>query len=161
MTSKTIKGRDLALHLAQHPEPSEELDDSDNPLSSQFYIENQNLFIVEHPWYKNMVYYLQHQKCPYGLDSHQRRRLRLEASKYIILEDFLFRSFVDVLLLRCVNDEEAHKLLHEIHGSSVSVIHIGGHFSTKDASFKIIRNGYYWPSIFRDSYKFSRSHDKC
>jgi hypothetical protein len=60
-----------------------------------------------------------------------------------------------------VNDEEAHKLLQEIHGSSISVIHIGGHFSAKFTTFKIIRNGYYWPSIFRDSYKFTRSCDKC
>ena len=47
MTSKRFKGRDLALHLAQHPEPSEELDDQDNPLSMLFYIENQNLSIYE------------------------------------------------------------------------------------------------------------------
>jgi hypothetical protein len=85
----------------------------------------------------------------------------LEASKYIILGDFLFRRFADGLLLRCVNDEEAHKLLFEIHGSSASVIHIDGHFFAKDTTFKIIRNGYYWPSIFRDSYKFARSYDKC
>jgi hypothetical protein len=39
MTSKTIKGRDLALHLAQHVEASEEIDDQDNPLSTLFYIE--------------------------------------------------------------------------------------------------------------------------
>jgi hypothetical protein len=58
MTSKTIKGRYLALHLAQHPESSEELDDHDSPLSTLFYIENQNIAISKHPWYKNMVYYL-------------------------------------------------------------------------------------------------------
>jgi hypothetical protein len=75
--------------------------------------------------------------------------------------DLLFRSFVDSLLLRCVNDEEQHKLLREIHGSSSSLIHIGGHFSAKVIAFKIIRNGYYWPSIFHDSYKFARSRDKC
>jgi hypothetical protein len=161
MTSKTIKGRDLSLHLAQHPEPSEELDDQDNPLSTLFYIENQNLSISEHPWYKNLVYYLQYQRCPDELDPHQRRRLCLEASKYIILGDSLFRRSVDGLLLRCVNDEEAHKLLHEVHGSSTSVIHIGGHFSAKATAFKIIRNGYYWPLIFHDSYKFARSCDKC
>jgi hypothetical protein len=52
-------------------------------------------------------------------------------------------------------------LLQETHGSSNSVIHVGGHFSTKTTSFKIIRKGYYWPSIFRDSYVFSISFDKC
>jgi hypothetical protein len=58
MTSKKIKGRYLALHLAQHPEPSEEIDDQDNSLSTLFYIKNQNLDISKHPWYKNMAYYL-------------------------------------------------------------------------------------------------------
>jgi hypothetical protein len=52
-------------------------------------------------------------------------------------------------------------LLQETHGSSYSVIHVGGHFSAKTIAFKIIRKGYYWPSIFQDSYKFSRSCDKC
>jgi hypothetical protein len=65
------------------------------------------------------------------------------------------------MLLRFVNNEEAHKLLQETHGSSNSVIHVGGHFSAKTTAFKIIRKGYYWPSIFRDSYVFSRSSDKC
>jgi hypothetical protein len=60
-----------------------------------------------------------------------------------------------------VNNEEAQKLLQETHGSSNYVIHTGGHFSTKTASFKIIRKGYYWPSIFPDSYNFLRSCDKC
>jgi hypothetical protein len=148
MTSKTIKGRDLSLHLAQHAEASEEIDDQDNPLSTLFYIESQTLSIVEHPWYKNLVYYLQYQKCPDDLDPHQRRRLHLESSRYIILGDFLFRRSADGILLRCVNNEEAHKLLQETHGSSDSVIHVGGHFSAKATAFKIIRNGYYWPSIF-------------
>jgi len=58
MTSETIKGQDLSLHLPQHPEPSEEIDDQYNPLSTLFYIENQTISIDEHPWYKNLVYYL-------------------------------------------------------------------------------------------------------
>jgi hypothetical protein len=72
----------------------------------------------------------------------------------------LFRS-VDGILLQSVNNEEAHKLLHETHGSSDFVIHVGGHFSAKTTSFKIIKKGYYWPLIFQYSYKFSRSCDKC
>jgi hypothetical protein len=72
----------------------------------------------------------------------------------------LFRRSADGMLLRCVNNEEAHKLLQETHGSLNFVIHVGGHFSAKTTNFKIIEKGYYWPSIFRDSYSFSRSCDK-
>jgi hypothetical protein len=89
------------------------------------------------------VYYLQYQRHPNELDPHQRRRLSLEASKYIILGDSLFRIYVDGLLLRCVNFDEEQKILHEIHGSSPFVIHIGGNFSTKYIAFKIKLNDYY------------------
>jgi hypothetical protein len=105
--------------------------------------------------------YFQYQRCPNGLDPRQRRRIHLEASKYIILGDFLFRRFANGFLLWCVNDEEAHRLLREIHGSSTFFIHISVHFSANATAFKIIRNGYYWPTIFHDSYKFAISYDKC
>jgi hypothetical protein len=161
MTSNTIKGRDLSLHLAQHVESSEEIEGQDNHLSALFYIEIQTLSITKYQLYKNLVYYLQYHKFPDELDLHQRRRLCLESSKYIILGDFFLRRFVDGVLLRCVNNEEVQKLLQETHGSTDYVIHVGGHFFAKSIAFKIIKNGYYWPSIFQDSYKFARSCDKC
>jgi hypothetical protein len=104
----------------------------------------------EHPWYKNLVYYLQNQICPDNLDTHQRRRLCLESARYVIIGYFLFRRSADGVFLRCVNDEDEHKLLQETHGSSSYAIHVGGHFSAKTIAFKIIRKGYYWPSIFHD-----------
>ena len=67
MTSNTIKGCDLALHLAQHAETSEEIDEQDSSLSILFYINNQILLMVEHPWYKDLVYYLQNKRCPDNL----------------------------------------------------------------------------------------------
>ena len=58
MTYKTIKGRDLALHLAQHAEASEEIDEQDKSLSTLFYIDGQILPVAGHPWDKDLVYYL-------------------------------------------------------------------------------------------------------
>jgi hypothetical protein len=94
--------------------------------------------VFEHPWYKNFVYYLKNQRCPNNLDTHQRRRLCLKSARYVIIGDLLFTRSVDGMLLPCVNNEEAHKLLQETHGSPNSIIHVGGHFSTKTIVFKII-----------------------
>jgi hypothetical protein len=107
VTSNTIKGHDISLHLAQHVETSEEIDEHDSSLSTLFYIDNEILPMSEHPWYKNLVYYLQNQRCPDNLDTHQRRRICLESTRYVIIGDFLFRRYVDGMLLRCVNNEEA------------------------------------------------------
>jgi hypothetical protein len=52
MTSKTIKGRELSLHLVQLVEASGEIDEHDSSLSALFYIDSQILPVVEHPWYK-------------------------------------------------------------------------------------------------------------
>jgi hypothetical protein len=130
VTSTTIKGRNLSLHLAQNDENSEAIDEHDSSLSTLFYIENQILHVSEHPWYKNLGYYLQNQRGLDSLDTHQRRRLRLESTRYIIIDDFLFRRSTDGVLLHCVNDEDTHKLLQETHGSSNCIIHVGGHFSS-------------------------------
>jgi hypothetical protein len=59
MTCKTIKGHYLSLHLVQNVEISEEIDEKNSSLSTLFYINNQILPVVEHPWYKYMVCYLQ------------------------------------------------------------------------------------------------------
>jgi hypothetical protein len=77
VTSTTIKGCDIALHLAQHAENGEEIADEDNSLSALFYIDNQILPVFEHPWYKNLIYHLQNQRCPNNLDTHQRIRLHI------------------------------------------------------------------------------------
>jgi hypothetical protein len=100
MNSNTIKERDLALHLAQHAEASEEIDEQDGSLSSLFYIDSQILPIVDHRWYKFLVYYLKNQIFPDNLDIHQRRRLLLESSRYVIIGDFLFRRSANGMLIR-------------------------------------------------------------
>jgi len=55
-TSNTIKGRDLASNLAQHPEPD---------VSS----EHENLDLAEHPWYQGIIYYCQFQNVLIILNS--------------------------------------------------------------------------------------------
>jgi hypothetical protein len=161
VTSTTIKGRDLTLHLSQHAENGEEIEEEDSSLSTLFYIDAHILPMSEHPRYKNLVYYLLNQRCPDNLDTHQRRRLHLESARYVIIGDFLFRRSTDGVLLHCVNNKDTQKLLQESHGSSSSVIHVGGHFSAKTTAFKIIRKWYYCPSVFHESYVFSISCDKC
>jgi hypothetical protein len=52
-------------------------------------------------------------------------------------------------------------ILRKNHGSIDSDIHIGGHFLSKAIAHKILRTGYFWPSVFRDSYKFVQACVKC
>ena len=49
VTSTTIKGCNLALHLPQHAKNGEEIDEEDSSLSTLFYIDDQILPVSEHP----------------------------------------------------------------------------------------------------------------
>jgi hypothetical protein len=159
-TYNTIKGCDLVLHLAQHPDLRYSSENNEDALSTLFLIEYGNLDLVAHPWYQVIIYYLQYERCPNNIEYHE-QRTRLEASKYLILNTSLFRRTVDEILLHCVDDTISKKILKEIHGSVDSNIHIGGHFSSKSISYKILRTGYYWPSDCRDSYKFVQACIEC
>jgi hypothetical protein len=70
-TSNTIKGHDLALHLAQHPEPGYSSKNNEDALSALFLIEYGNLDLATHPWYRDIIYYLQYERCPNNIEHHE------------------------------------------------------------------------------------------
>jgi hypothetical protein len=86
----------------------------------------------------------------------QRRALKLRAVNFCINDNLLFWKNPIGLLLRCVNQEEAAKITNEFHNSEC-----GGHHYWKTTAHKILRSGYYWPSLFSDVYEFVKRCDKC
>eukprot|EP00253_Pinus_taeda_P025104 PITA_25104 len=60
------------------------------------------------------------------------------------------------IVLRCVDEIESKKLVSEFHSGFY-----GGHYAAKTTAHKILRAGYYWPSIFSDVNKFVRCCQAC
>jgi len=160
-TVNTIKGRGLALHLSQHSVPSSnyELEDGDD--SNLFFADMIPSDLSNHPWYNDILYYLNHEKCLENLNSHQRRKLQFNSSKYFIVNNHLFRRSYDGLLLRCIDDHGAQDVLESMHGSLHDVLPSGRHFVAKSTAHKILTSGYYWPTLFHDSHLFVLSCDSC
>ena len=103
---------------------------------------------LEHDeWYSDIIYYLKNLSCPDHLVDYKRRALRLRAMKYCLIEDGLGWKNPDGVILRCVNKEEAKKILEELHSR-----HCSGHFVARTTAHKILRAGYYWPTLFLDTY---------
>ena len=82
----TIKGRDLAQNSI--PLQDYELEDEDD--SNIFVIDSQSSDLHDHPWYNDILYYINHEKCHENFNYNQRRKLRLDASKYFIINNYLF-----------------------------------------------------------------------
>jgi transposase InsO family protein len=55
-----------------------------------------------------------------------------------------------------VNKEEAKKILEELHSG-----YCGGHFAARTTAHKILRAGYYWPTLFSDTHQHVRSCQPC
>lgn len=81
--------------------------------------------LSNHPWYSDILYYLNHEKCPENLNSHQRRKLGLDSSKYVIVNNHLFRRSYDGLLLRCIDDHGTQGVLESMHRSPHDVLPSG------------------------------------
>jgi hypothetical protein len=54
--------------------------------------------------------------------------------------------------LRCHEHEYEDKVLKELHDGFV-----GGHFVGNTTTHKILRAGYYWPTLFKDSHTYTRN----
>jgi hypothetical protein len=76
--------------------------------------------------------------------------------KYCFTENGLGRKDPNGVLLRCVNQKEVEKLLKELHSGFC-----GGHFAARTTTHKILRDGYYWPSLFSDTHRYVRSCQPC
>jgi hypothetical protein len=50
----------------------------------------------------------------------------------------------DGVLLRFLEKEDVEKVLRELHDGPT-----GGHFAGETTSHKILREGYYWPTLFK------------
>ena len=55
--------------------------------------------------------------------------------------------------MRCLEKDEAEKVLLELHAGEA-----GGHFGGDTTTHKVLRVGYYWPTLFKDAHALCR---KC
>jgi hypothetical protein len=109
--------------------------------------------IPTNPWYDDIRFYLKNESAPHHLDPTKRRALRLKSSSFHLVNGVLFHQNFDGILMRCLEKDEAEKVLLELHAGEV-----GGHFGGDTTTHKFLRVGYYWPTPFRDAHALCR---KC
>ena len=60
----------------------------------------------------------------------------------------LFRHNYDQVLLKCLEKNNVEHILIELHNCPV-----GSHFSRETTTHKVLRAGYYWPTLFKYAHK--------
>jgi hypothetical protein len=161
--TKLVKGQGLAKLLAEENCKLLEINlvsvNADNVQSSEDKGSEEmqvSAHLANCKWYSHIIHFLQTLSVPSDLTKTQGRALKLKAMNFCINSNLLFWKNPIGLLLRCINQEEAAKVMTEFHNSEC-----GGHHYWKTTAHKILRAGYYWPSLFSDVCEFVRTCDKC
>ncbi|XP_072087999.1 uncharacterized protein [Arachis hypogaea] len=89
-------------------------------------------------------------------DEKATAKLRREAAKYAVIQGQLFKKGLNQSLLKCLHPDQTDYVLREVH-----LGYCGHHIGGKALARKLIRAGYYWPSMMADSKEFVRKCVKC
>ena len=134
------------------------LPSSSTPSHLEDHIPDETLFLIStlNPWYGDIIIYLQTSSFRPDVSKDARRRIRHQSQPYRIIGDTLYRLGADSVLRRCLTLEEVKRVLNDCHSSAC-----GGHMSGYSTAQKILRAGYFWPSIFKDCILAIRSCHEC
>ncbi|XP_051113709.1 uncharacterized protein LOC127239550 [Andrographis paniculata] len=83
-------------------------------------------------------------------------KLRKEALKYPLIDGDLFRIATDGMLMRCIDNQEAMKVMGEVHEGICRA-----HKSGPVMRWTIRRYGYLWPSMIEDCIKYAQGCEAC
>ncbi|KAK9071857.1 hypothetical protein SSX86_008287 [Deinandra increscens subsp. villosa] len=84
------------------------------------------------------------------------RAFRTKVVPYTIIDNILYRRSLAGVYLRCLEKSEALEVLEDIHSGDC-----GNHTGGRALFSKVLRFGYYWPTMKRDAASFSQKCDAC
>lgn len=112
--------------------------------------------VTPNEWYKEIVTYLLNNKCPARMTPTQKRALRIKCQHYMLQGSILYRRNHEGIYLRCVGKEEAKQIIEHFH-SKFGTRH-GANLAT---AHQILRAGYYWPTLFKDTFNHIKTCHTC
>ncbi|XP_031398542.1 uncharacterized protein LOC116209127 [Punica granatum] len=108
------------------------------------------------PWYEDIKECLRTGQYSAFANRRDRKALRRLAVHYFLTGETLYLRSFDATLLRCVDENEARRLMGEIHEGSYGP-HMSGLMLTK----KLMHLGYFWSTMEADCAKHVRTCHLC
>ena len=108
----------------------------------------------EGSWMAPIISYLKDGILLEGKD--EAKRLRVQSVRYVLLNDALYKRGFSQPYLRCLLSNEANYLLREVHEEACE-----NHSRARSLIHKVIRAGYYWPTIQANAKAYVKVCDQC
>lgn len=143
--TKLIKGQGLAKMMAQSNYDVLDINLLDDGLSSSTHSKRVEIYldILASPWYKDIIYVLQHFQDPSDLSKTQARSVKLKYVKFFILNGYLYWEDLGEVLLNCLLENEVQIKIKNFHQGDCR-----GHLYWKTTAHKILRVGVMAHSFF-------------
>ncbi|KAD2028401.1 hypothetical protein E3N88_41990 [Mikania micrantha] len=113
-----------------------------------------NIDTREISWIIPIKEYLQTGKIPDGETNN--RAFKIRVSRYIIIRDILYRNSVAGPYLKCLEKPESLEVMKDIHEGDCR-----NHTKGRALLSKILRTGYFWPTMRKDAMSYSQRCDAC
>ena len=107
-TKTIIKGQGICKLMAESQDSQE--GDQENEAEVHM-IDMCPIFTAPQSWYRDLIHYLQQGYLSEHWISKQRRALRLKSASYQVIDGVIFRKNYDGVLLRCLEHEDATKVV--------------------------------------------------
>ncbi|XP_075633263.1 uncharacterized protein LOC142605685 [Castanea sativa] len=98
----------------------------------------------ENNWTTPLISYLKDGTLPDGKEAA--RKLKVQLAWFILMKDVLYKRGFSRMYLRCLSPEEADYVMREVHEGIC-----GNHSGSRSLVHKLIRAGYYWPTVQNDA----------
>ena len=137
----------MADHLSRLPfdEGLKEIPIRDSFLGEQLYA------VTELPWNAHIVSYLVMSAIPEYWTVQHRGKFFVEVRNSYWDDPYFFKYFPNQILRRCIPNNETNNVIKFFHSKAC-----GGHFSMRKTTAKILQCGFYWPTMFKDTYNFCK-----
>ena len=84
------------------------------------------------------------------------RKVKVRAVRFVLIKDVMYKRGFSRLYLRCLGNEEADYVMREVHEGICE-----NHSGSRSLVHKLVRAGYYWPTMQADVEAYVRACDKC
>ena len=109
---------------------------------------------VKENWTTPLIAYLQSGTLLDGKDAA--RKLKVRASRFVLIRDVLYKRGFSRLYLKCLSHNEADYVMREVHEGICE-----NHSGARSLVHKLIRAGYYWPTMLKDAQAYVKACNKC
>ncbi|KAL0286765.1 UNVERIFIED_CONTAM: hypothetical protein Sradi_7139900 [Sesamum radiatum] len=116
--------------------------------------ENINIVQIKELWRSPLIQFLKERTL--SSDPGAAKRLTFKENRFTMVGEELYERTPEALLLKCLTKMQARYVLTEIHKRSC-----GNHLSGRTLAQKVVKQGYFWPTMVEDEKEFFKRCKSC